>query len=167
MFKVISYVSELIASVSNLVAGVLIAFVAIAIFLQVMLRYVFNTGLSWPEEASRYGMIWMTLLIANTLVRDRALIKVDFFDKMWPERILRYRDITYKCLLLILLAVLTKEGFVQALLGWGKTTTALQWKWFWPYLAIPIGTGFMFLQMTIQIVEDIRREIREPGRDRT
>jgi TRAP-type C4-dicarboxylate transport system permease small subunit len=135
----------------------LVAFVAFILLLQVILRYIFNAALPWPEEASRYAMIWAVLLMASVLVRDSELIYVDFFDRLWPKKAISYRNMAYRILLLVVLAVLFKEGISQAIAGWNMRTTALNMRWFWPYLSIPVGSGLMLFQMIFLIIEDFRK----------
>jgi len=155
MYKILLKISNLIAIISCKAACVMLAFVAFILFLQVVLRYVFNAALPWPEEASRYCMIWVVLLISNVLIRDSELINVDFFDKLWPAKVIIYRDATYRILLLILLIVLFKEGLIQAIAEKRQTTTAMGISWFWPYLSIPVGTGLMLYQMIFLMIRDI------------
>jgi TRAP-type C4-dicarboxylate transport system permease small subunit len=156
MYNILIKVSNLIANISGKAASVMLAFVAFILLLQVFLRYVFNAALPWPEEASRYTMIWVVLLISNVLIRDRELVNVDFFDKMWPPKVIVFRDAAYRILLLILLIVLFKEGLIQAIAEKRQTTTAMGISWFWPYLSIPVGTALMLYQMIFLIIRDIR-----------
>jgi TRAP-type C4-dicarboxylate transport system permease small subunit len=155
MIKLAESISNIMVSSCAFAARIMLGFIAAIMFLQVVLRYVFNAALPWPEEASRYAMIWVVLLIGNVLVRDEELITVDFLDRMWPSWVKKYRDSIYRILILVLLAVLVKEGFTQAIHGWNRTTTALGIRWFWPYICIPIGAGFMMFQMVFLIFKDV------------
>ncbi len=119
------------------------------------MRYIFNAALPWPEESSRYAMIWVVLLVGNVLIRDKELITVDFLDRLWPQKIVAYRDFAYRLLLLGLMGVLFYEGVDQAVHAIRMTTTALQISWFWPYLSIPVGAALMFLQMLLLIFKDL------------
>lgn len=155
MYNKLSKLSKFVAKMTSRIASILLAFVAIILFGQVVLRYVFNAALPWPEEASRYLMIWAVMLISNVLIKEQELITVDFFDKLWPTKVVLYRDIAYRLLLLVLLVVLFKEGLIQAIVEKRQTTTALNISWFWPYLAIPVGTGLMLFQMIFLMLNDI------------
>jgi TRAP-type C4-dicarboxylate transport system permease small subunit len=154
MYKMLLKISDVIAYISIKAAGILLAFVAFIILLQVILRYAFNASLPWPEEAARYSMIWAVMIISNVLIRDRELINVDIFDKLWPQHAIIYRDVFYRVILIILLAVLFREGLLQATSEARQTTTALGISWFWPYLSIPIGAGLMIFQMGLLVIKD-------------
>ena len=155
MLTLILRISQLLKNISAYIATSLLAFLAIILLLQVCLRYIFNYSLSWPEEASRYAMIWVVLLIAGVLVRDKELVTVDFFDRIWPQKVIIYRDLAYRILLVFVLYVLFKEGISQAIAGWRMRTTALEMRWFWPYLAVPVGAGLMLFQMFCLSIEEI------------
>lgn len=57
--------------------GVCLSFMAIFVFGNVILRYFFNSGLTWAEEASRYLFIWLIFLGAIVAFRDNAHLGVD------------------------------------------------------------------------------------------
>ena len=163
MFNVLSSISKFLKTSAIWTATTLLAFVAFILLLQVILRYLFNAALAWPEEASRYAMIWVVLLVAGVLIRDKELVSVDIFDRLWPEKVILYRNMIYRALLLVLLAVLFKEGISQAIAGWDNRTTALEMRWFWPYLSIPVGSGLMLLQMLFLTIEDFRNFKQKRG----
>ena len=56
------------------------------VIMNVILRYVFNSGLSWSEEACRFLFIWVTFLGA-ILANDAALhgehMRMDFVVEMF------------------------------------------------------------------------------------
>lgn len=155
MIRAINSVAAVLAAASDVAARLGVLFVAAILFVQVVLRYVFNTGLPWPEEASRYVMIWVTMLAGSLLVRDEQLISVDFFDRYWPPSWLRYRNALFRLLLAVMLAILFWNGLDQALFSAFRQTATLEISWFWPYLAIPVGAALMLLNMLLLAVRDL------------
>ena len=127
------------------------------ILIQVILRFFFKSNLPWAEEVARYLMIWVVMIISSVLVKEDALIKVDFFDSLWPEKFLKYREIIYQVLLLVLFVLLLKEGWSQALYGRGGTISSLDISWFWPYLAVPAGMALILIQFVCQSLAKILR----------
>ena len=157
MFDFAEKVSMRLAQISMAAARILLTFVVVILLVQVGLRYIFSAALPWPEEASRYAMIWVVLLVGNVLIRDQELITVDFLDRLWPRRVLIYRDFSYRLLLLLLMGLLFYEGVSQAVHAIRMTTTAMQISWFWPYLSVPVGAALMFLQMFFLIIKDLAK----------
>jgi TRAP-type C4-dicarboxylate transport system permease small subunit len=127
----------------------------LAIVVQVILRFFFKSNLPWVEEVSRYLMIWIVMIISSVLVKEDKLIKVDFFDTLWPENFIKYRDMIYQVLLLVLFVVLLKEGWSQAVYGLGGKISSLNISWFWPYLAIPFGMALILIQFICMSVAKI------------
>ena len=140
-------IADAIGWATSLVARLMLIAVVAMLVTQVFLRFVFTYSLPWPEEASRYLMIWIVMLAGSLLVKDDQLVRVDFFDYLWPENWLVYRNAAFRAMLAFLLIVLVWQGIDQALFAARRTTTALQISWFWPYLAVPVGAGLMLLQM--------------------
>lgn len=130
-------------------------FVAVVLFVQVVLRFVFNTGLPWPEEAARYTMIWVTMLAGSLVVRDEQLISVDFFDKYWPRWLIGYRNALFRLLLAVMLGVLFWTGLDQATFSSFRVTATLEISWFWPYLAVPVGAALMLFNMLLLAIRDL------------
>ncbi|MEZ5844380.1 MAG: TRAP transporter small permease [Hyphomicrobiaceae bacterium] len=155
MLRALHAISAALAAVSDVAARVGVLFVAAILFIQVVLRYVFNSSLPWPEEASRYAMIWVTMLAGSLLVRDEQLISVDFFDRYWPQGWLRYRNAFFRLLLAVMLGVLFWNGLDQAMFNAFRQTATLEISWFWPYLAIPVGAALMLLNMALLAIRDL------------
>lgn len=161
MLKALEKVADWLAAIVSFVSRAMVMFVAAILFVQVVLRYVFLYSLPWPEEASRYVMIWAVMLGGSLLVKDEQLVSVDFFDKIWNRKLLVYRNAVFRLLLIVMLSVLFYYGLDQAIFARNKTTTAMQISWFWPYLAIPVGAGLMLFQMLVLTLRELLRGVQE------
>ena len=65
------------------IAVVLLAAMTFVILLQVFCRYILNAPLAWPEEASRYMMVWITFLVTPFAYRDNQFIRLEtLFEKL-------------------------------------------------------------------------------------
>ncbi len=68
----------------------LLAFMTLLTFTQVILRYVFNTGLVWSLEATLYSFAALVLIGMSYGVRTRTHIAVDLFTRRMPKTLRRY-----------------------------------------------------------------------------
>jgi len=68
---------------------VAIVFMTLLTFLQVVLRYVFGTGLVWSLEATTYAFAWLVLLGMSYGARTKAHIAVDLLTSRLPPRAAR------------------------------------------------------------------------------
>ncbi|HSG64445.1 MAG TPA: TRAP transporter small permease [Gammaproteobacteria bacterium] len=64
--------------------AVALAFMTILTFVQVILRYIFDTGFVWSLEATTYTFAWMVLIGMSYCVRERAHIAVDLVVDRLP-----------------------------------------------------------------------------------
>lgn len=61
-----------------------LALMVILVFGNVLLRYAFDTGITWSEEMSRFLLIWMTFLGAVGALKDNDHLGVDMLVKKLP-----------------------------------------------------------------------------------
>lgn len=66
----------------GLVTAALVAMTAL-VFVQVVMRYAFNTGLPWLEETARYLLIWAGFLGASIATKDRRHIAIDAIPRLF------------------------------------------------------------------------------------
>ena len=65
-----------ISVVSLSLASVLLATIAVAVFISVLGRYVFGTNTMWVEQYTRYALIWAVFLTGNVLIQQNELVRV-------------------------------------------------------------------------------------------
>jgi C4-dicarboxylate transporter DctQ subunit len=68
----------------------LLALMTVLTFTQVVLRYVFNTGLVWSLEATTYSFAALVLVGMSYGVRTRTHIAVDLFTRKMPRNVRFY-----------------------------------------------------------------------------
>ncbi|RCK28798.1 MULTISPECIES: TRAP transporter small permease [Thalassospira] len=157
MLQTLDNFSSIVARITSVAARLMLASVAVILFIQVVLRFGFNFSLPWPEEAARFLMVWVVMLGGSLLVRDEQLVCVDFFDSFWPRRWLGYRNAFFRLLLALLLGVLLVKGIDSAIFGLRRTSAALNLSWFWIYLSVPVGAALMLFHMVILAIRDLLR----------
>ncbi|MDC0737023.1 TRAP transporter small permease [Cognatishimia sp. SS12] len=111
----LSFVNALLLKIGRGIGCVAVAFMVAAILIQVFFRYILNNALPWPDEAARFGMLWMTGLMAPTAFRRGGFVAIETVPDMLPKRV---GSILNLFLLVISLAVL----LVAVRLGYGEVT---------------------------------------------
>ncbi|WP_202397157.1 TRAP transporter small permease [Teichococcus coralli] len=66
--------------------ALLLVFMTLVTFYQVVLRYVFNDGLLWGQEAVLYAFGWLVMLGLGYGVRTRAHLGIDILVKALTPR---------------------------------------------------------------------------------
>lgn len=122
----------------------------LAIFFQVLARYVFKTPLAWSEELSRFLFIWMTFIAGYLGARKGQHIGVELVQNMFPAPIKKFMQILSN---LIAVAFLAMVAYYCVTL-WGKLSSqlspALQIPMNIVYLGMIIGCVFMALAYLYQ-----------------
>jgi TRAP-type C4-dicarboxylate transport system permease small subunit len=69
----------------NVIIALALAVMAVLVFGNVVLRYVFNSGITWSEEMARFLFIWLVLIGAIGALKDNAHLGVDMLIKRLPR----------------------------------------------------------------------------------
>ncbi|MEP5179286.1 MAG: TRAP transporter small permease [Rhizobiaceae bacterium] len=114
ILRPLSAVLSIILRIGRSIAWMALAVMVGVILLQVIMRYVFNNALAWPEEAARFCMLWMTGLIAPSAMRWGGFVAIDMLPQALPRR-------TGQVLTLVLLFLSAIVLFVSIQFGWKHT----------------------------------------------
>jgi TRAP-type C4-dicarboxylate transport system permease small subunit len=119
------------------------------VFFQVVMRYVFEAPMSWPDEIAVYCMLWSVYISTSWAVRERAHIRVmnliDMFPGKFRTAMLMFSDLiwfvfavflTWQCILL---------DYSMWLLPFDSPVLGIAQKW--PYLCLAFGFGLMTLRI--------------------
>ena len=154
-------------TVMKIVKVVLILFgtvMTILVIMNVILRKVFNSGLSWSEEASRFLFIWVTFLGA-ILANDAGLhgehMRMDFIVEKFTGIPRKIVEIGAMLIVLVMLGTLFVGGVEVVQQTWPFLTSALEIPKGAVYLCAPIGFGYMFIQTLTKIVNVIKASDHE------
>ena len=141
---------------SLIIFGTVMTFLVI---MNVILRYVFNSGLSWSEEACRFLFIWVTFMgamLANDSGFHGEHMRLDFVVEMFhgiPRKII---ELFAQLIVLMLLVTLFLGGIQVVKSTWPFLTSALEIPKGAVYLIAPISFGYMILQTVVRIVRIIK-----------
>ena len=132
-------------ALARLSAAVLMFAATGLVFVNVILRYVFNYALSWSDELITYGLLWLVFVGGGIAAKQGAHVSMEVLLTMLSARAQRYNAVVVN----VTCAVLS--GIV-AVLGWrlaaavgevGQLGVATGLPMFWVYLAVPVGCVLM------------------------
>lgn len=147
-----------------LIAILLIALTLIML-LQIVMRYVFNNSLSWPEELSRYCFVYITFFTWGYCVRNDSMLRLDILKELLPSKIWTVLQAIVRIVSLIfflcmfvnsldLLASMQKTSRVSAALGIPYTFI---------YLSTVLGFGLAVIRGVQMIVEPVIAYFKKKG----
>lgn len=131
-----------------LIAG-LMAAMAVLTFVQVVLRYVFNSGFVWAMEATLYMFGWMVLLGIGYGVREGAHIGVDVWVKKLPPRGRRLAGLlgAVACIGYAVLMLIGSVSYLRVMYTLGVEAEDLPIQRWVLLLALPFGFGLLLWRL--------------------
>lgn len=70
----------------ELVSGIFLSITVLVVVLNVILRYIFNTGLIWVSEVSTACFVWAVFVGAAAAYKHKMHIGIDLFLKIFPDK---------------------------------------------------------------------------------
>jgi len=148
----------------------LLALMTVLTFVQVVLRYAFNSGLVWSVEATTYSFAALVLIGMSYGVRTQTHIAVDLLTSRLPPRIKRYVALLAIALCLVYAGLMLYGAtvFVERLFVLGNMARDVAAPKWLLTLVMPLGfalLGFRFLEAGWSVVkgEDDYVEVTEHG----
>ncbi|MGO4887468.1 TRAP transporter small permease [Anaerobacillus sp. MEB173] len=128
------------------------------IFLQVFMRYVIGSSLSWSEELARYCFIWLVYIGISYGVKKQRHIKVDLVLLLFKDKGRIIFNIVANLLFLAFAIIVIYYGYgiAERLLEWGQKSPANQIPMGYVYMAAPIGMALT----SIRIIQNLFRQFK-------
>jgi len=133
----------------EVLAGICVMIMAVLVFFQVVMRYVFSMPTSWSDEIAVYAMLWSVYLSVSWAVRERAHIRVMNFINLFPKFIATGLTIFSDLLWFLFGIFLTWQSIVLEISFWENKyeSPSLGIDQKWPYLCLVFGFGLMTLRI--------------------
>ena len=110
---------------------VCLALMVVMVFGNVVLRYVFNSGLTVSEELSRWLFVWMTFLGAIVALRHHAHLGTDTLVARLPVAGKKACFVIAHLLMLYICWLMLKGGWQQTLIAMGSTSPVMEISMAW------------------------------------
>lgn len=120
------------------------------LFVNVVARYVFNTGLIWAEEFVRYEIVWLVFIGGGVAARKGIHIGVEAAVQLLPAAARRIAAVAVLALCVAFCVALVIYGgeLVAQTRMFGQRTSAMQAPFWIAQLAIPAGAALMALRFS-------------------
>lgn len=147
----------------DLVLAVLLVAMTLVVFLQVFFRYVVNAPLSWPEEAARILIVWLSFVGAYMAMRENKHLGFGLLVEKLPVRMQKAVGVAGRISVVIFLLVVVREGYAFAAsnidvpMPYTDISTGI-----WVYSVFPIAGALMLVQSVLDVVREIGRLRTEP-----
>ncbi|MBI4590292.1 MAG: TRAP transporter small permease [Candidatus Rokubacteria bacterium] len=135
-----------------LLGGLVLAIMALAVFLQVVLRYVFAVGIEGLDEVPRYLFVWLVMIGAAAAMHRGEHTALEYFlHRLPPRGQAATRVLTHGAGMLLFLSLI-KTSFVLVPNSQLQTSAGLGLPLGYVYAAVPIGAVLIILPMAWRFV---------------
>ena len=132
--------------------------ISCVMLLQVFMRKVLNSSLSWPEEFCRYCYVWTGFFSLGYTMRQGNMLRVGIVMDLLPKTLKKAVFILVNVLCLVIFTVffINSIDVVKTLRAIGQTSTAMRLPMYLVYLCTVIG----FCLAIVRTVQAIYKQIR-------
>jgi TRAP-type C4-dicarboxylate transport system permease small subunit len=133
----------------ELICCTCLAVIAVAVFAQVIARYVFEIALHWTEETASMAMVWAVYTGASLCVRERFHIRILVGVKALPTRIGRFTIFISDALWAFFCVFMIRVSWDYLSVFWQFTekSPSLGIDQFYPQTILLIGYALMLLRL--------------------
>jgi TRAP-type C4-dicarboxylate transport system permease small subunit len=135
-----------------------LVFTVILVFAQVIMRYVFNSSLSWSEELTRFIFIWQIWLGTSMGLREKKHIKVEVLQGALGPKAVLIMDMVANLIWMAACIYFAYGGTVLVLdlMGKNAISTAMSIPLWIVYAALPFSSFILVIRQALQLGEDLK-----------
>lgn len=143
--------------IEEMILVALLVAMAVILLLQIIMRRVVGSSLSWAEEVTRYMFVWSGFLSISMTIRDKTAMRLTLFVEAMPRLIRHVITIGFYIVMLLFFSYMTIVAFVQ-LGSMNQTSAALQIPMVTMYIAPFLG----FALSSVRCIQEIWITVRTP-----
>ena len=130
----------------------------LAVFYQVLGRYIFNYKLGAAAETATMAQIWMILLASGIAMRKNMHVGVDILLRKLNVKAQKI-IVTVSTIVITIFLIMVLKGSVQLIIvGAQSTSPAISIPMWIPYLSIPIGIVYIMLELIILTFNKLKQK---------
>ena len=146
--------------IESSICVVILMFMLVILFYQVVARYGFGVTNAWCDELSRYSLVWFGYLSACYAIVHNAHIKIDLFIKLWPRSWWPGIKILSNVIFFLYAIAVTyySSEWLYGLMRSGAITLGLKL----PMAAFCFIVPLSHLLMAVRLVQLTARQLKDP-----
>ncbi|WP_223425126.1 TRAP transporter small permease [Tateyamaria pelophila] len=133
----------------ELICCTCLVIISVAVFSQVVARYVFQVALHWTEETASMAMVWAVYTGASLCVRERFHIRIMVAVHALPPRLARYVIFLADGLWAFFCVFMVRVSIDYLYIFWRfpETSPSLGINQFYPQTILVIGYTLMLIRL--------------------
>lgn len=131
-------------------------FMVIAVFLQVLFRFLLNQPLAWTEELSRYLQVWITFLGSAYAMSIKAHIGTEYILRYLSPMMTKFVVVLAAILSILFFLVMVQQGYILADRSMTQTSPTLLIPMGAVYSVIPISGALLIMNVLYVTWNDVK-----------
>ena len=142
----------------NYLVIIFFVYMVLAVFYQVLGRYIFNYKLGAAAETATMAQIWMILLASGIAMRKNMHVGVDILLRKLNVKAQKI-IVSVSTIVITIFLIMVLKGSVQLIIvGAQSTSPAISIPMWIPYLSIPIGIVYIMLELIILTFNKLKQK---------
>ncbi len=132
----------------------LLAIIATIMILGVIMRYVFNSSLTWVEELCRFAFIWSAFLSIGYSIKEKSILTLTFFVEILPRPLSIVVKLLGKIVVVVFFVYIFVHSIpmVEKIYLVNQKSPALGIPMYFIYLSIVVGSFLAILRSIQDII---------------
>lgn len=136
---------------------------SLLLFANVVLRYIFESGIVWAEEYTKFAIMWVTFAGCGAGIRYSAHMSITALAEAVNEKIKRILSVIVHIVGLIFSAFLLVYGakVTYSVYATSQLSPAMEIPMYLVYISVPIGGALLIIrliQSLVRIIKDIKEK---------
>ena len=145
------------------VGGLILAAMTLAVFLQVVFRFLGRVGIEGLEEVPRYLFVWLVMIGAAAAMYRGEHTAVDYFVGKLPPRARAFVAVLTHAAAIALFVSMIKSSLVLVPNSQLQTSAGLGLPLGYVYAAVPVGAALILVPLAWRLGAALRDTWRKPS----
>ena len=153
-----------ILKIEALISSALLCLISVLVFISAMAR----TGgrpINWAQDVALLAFAWLTFIGADVLARSGRLINIDMLIYALPKWLQKIIGIIFDLMIIAFLLLLMINGEQLVSQSWNRLFNTLKMSYAWCTMAVPVGTFLLLTTMIGSTVKDIKKPVKDWGKN--
>jgi len=143
------------------------AVLAVLLFANVLLRYVFRSPFAWMEEGVVAVFVWLVFIGVSAAFRSHQHLRIDVLVRFLPRAASLVVGAIAVTITFVILGFLVKLGYDYAHFVSRNRTPVLGISAAWVYVGLPLGMALSLVHLARQVIDegpaDVLKSVIETG----
>lgn len=153
--------SFILNNFEDLVSALFISITTILVVINIILRYIFNSGLVWSEEVATGCFVWSVFIGAVAVFKHRGHVGVDIIVKKMPETMQKAVTLITDIILVALNGYMSYLSVLYISKSYTKMTPVLGISSVYISASVLIAFVLMTLYSVKFVCQDLRGQAKE------